>query len=64
MFWTTNLGFGNFGPASKYPARNSFGGTYATINGNLECQSPTGLNDAGVEDPRVVSLPAHADSVL
>ena len=54
MFWTTNKGFGDFGPASKYPTQNSFGGTYATINGNQECQPPTGPNSAGVNDPRVV----------
>lgn len=52
LFYMTNPGVGNQGPAIKWPKQGSFGGTYATINGALEC--PPG-NPQGVDDPRVAN---------
>jgi len=52
LFWCTNKGFGLLGPAVKWVAQGSFGGTYATVNGNQECQPPTGPNKWGIHDRR------------
>mmetsp|Transcript_57143 Transcript_57143/g.102695 ORF Transcript_57143/g.102695 Transcript_57143/m.102695 type:complete len:498 (-) Transcript_57143:170-1663(-) len=50
VFWMTNAGAGGVGPAAKWPSQKSFGGTYAAINGALECPP---ANTQGVNDPRV-----------
>jgi len=52
VFWMTNEGVGSNGPAAKWPPQNNFGGTYATINGALECPP---ANPEGVDDSRVAN---------
>lgn len=49
IYFMTNTGYGNQGPAVNWIAKHSFGGTYATINGGLECVE----NSAGISDTRV-----------
>jgi hypothetical protein len=52
VFYMTNTGVNSWGPAVKWLSKSSFGGTYATINGALECP-PT--NTQGVNDSRVAN---------
>lgn len=52
VFWMTNEGVGSNGPAAKWPPKQNFGGTYATINGALECPP---ANTQGVNDHRVAN---------
>lgn len=54
-FWTSSQGYGGLGPAKKWVPKRNFGGTYATINGNQECQPPTGPNKRGIKDKRVAN---------
>eukprot|EP00656_Telonema_subtile_P034187 TRINITY_DN3830_c0_g1_i1.p1 TRINITY_DN3830_c0_g1~~TRINITY_DN3830_c0_g1_i1.p1 ORF type:complete len:493 (-),score=104.18 TRINITY_DN3830_c0_g1_i1:97-1575(-) len=62
VFWMTNPGVDSVGPAYKWLAKNSFGGTYATINGALECPPPVGSNSQGVQDSRVANRIKHFEA--
>lgn len=58
VFWMTNTGAGGLGPASAWVNKQSFGGTYATINGGLECP-PQNTYQPPTADPRVANRIAN-----
>ena len=60
LFWMSNTGVGGKGPASKYVAQKSFGGTYDVINGAIEC--PAGVKDSRVAN-RIKNFKASAEAM-
>ena len=60
VFWMSNTGVGAKGPAAKYVAQKCFGGTYAVINGAIEC--PAGTLDSRVAN-RIKNFEAAASAM-